>query len=178
MLNINVLNIDYGKISGVEGSHLARRHWDHMGRLEDRFGPALIGLVSFGSFLILLGIIIAITPNIVTEVTNFLNDLRFRQFFPFVYFWVPSSAHPVLYNAVLQFCVGWGIVQAIFLLARFAVGDWPERKARSISSVVFWFGLAYVVYLLINVVTGPVAFSYFVIIAGISILVRVIGYFL
>jgi hypothetical protein len=166
-------------INDWRGLRLTERHRRHyLGRLEGRFGASLVGLINFGSFLVVLGIICAITPNIIRLVSNFFGDLHFRQIFPNVYFWVPSSTHPELYRAVFLFCVGWGIVQTVFLIARFAVRDWPEKITGSIASVFFFFGTAYLVNMLTLGLAVPVAISYFIMLVGFTILVRVTGYFL
>ena len=156
-----------------------RHHRHHGGRLEERVGAVWFGLINFGLFLILVGLIVAITPNINQEMINFFNDLKFQQILPAVFFPVPTGNHTVLYKAVFEYCIGWGVIQAFFLVLRFALRDWPERKARAISSTVFWFGLAYILYLVtFNALAGPTAFGYFIIMAGIALIVRVAGYFL
>ena len=120
---------------------------------------------------------ISLTPNAVGRVSAFFNDLRIIQVYPHVFLPAPQSAHPVLYKAAFQYCIGWGIVQIGFLAARIVVRDWPDRVALSISSIIFWFGFGYLLNLLIGgILSAPMAFGYFIVLSGIVVVIRGLGF--
>jgi len=147
-----------------------------MGMLERRVGGGRLGLLKFGLFLVLVGIIVGITPNIASEVSSFIGDLQLQQIYSHVFFPLPTNAHPVLYNAVFLFCVGWGIVQLAFFAAHLVVRDGLEA-AHTLSSAVFWFGSAYIIlYLILQSAPFPIVLGYFIVLVGISVIVRVLGH--
>jgi hypothetical protein len=132
-----------------------------------------LSLISFGFFLILLGAIWFITPNISAAVENFVGDFQLRKVAGDVSLPAPGSDHPVLYNAAMQFCLVFGVFQIVILALRFVFRDSVERKAETVSGVVFWLGVAVFLGLLANGSLGWFSFiAGFVVSVGLSVVAR------
>jgi len=109
----------------------------------------VIGVVNIGFFLLLLGVILAVTPNLSDRIYDFVNNFEIREITPNVYFPAPKSDHPVLYIAIFQFCLVFAIFQVFVLGARFILKDPINKKAGTFSSIIFWIGASWIVSLLI-----------------------------
>ena len=103
----------------------------------------LLGLVSFAFFLIVLGAIFATNPGLPTKVVEFFQSFHRAEVYPGVTFFAPTSNQSVVYNAAYTFSVLFGIFQVIVLAARFIVGDSANRKAETLTGIIFWFGAAF-----------------------------------
>ncbi len=132
-----------------------------------------LGFASFGFFLVLIGVIFVITPNLGNEIADFLKDFELAEVSPKVYFPKPGSDRPVLYTAVAQFCIAYGLFQIAILILRLYFGDYLSRKAGTLSGVVFWLGAGY---LLIILSAGNIEWFAFlsglIIFVGLSLVVR------
>ncbi len=150
-----------------------RGHWE-----------GLITAVAFGAFLIIVGLIFTLTPNLPQLITTFFNDITTRSV-PFgsststINLPAPASpaAHSALYNAVMQFDIAIGSLQLIILALRLRVNSWRRRVAETVGNLVFWFGAAVLVnaFLLTGTLNGW--FEYWgslIVVVGISLVVRVI----
>ena len=75
-------------------------------RSDDR----LLRLVSFGVFLLILGITVFATPNLGAEISAFVQDVKLEQIQPGgnVSFPVPQGPHPQLYGTVALFSIAFG----------------------------------------------------------------------
>lgn len=135
----------------------------------------MLGLVSFGFFVLLLGIITIITPHPLKETESFFRDI----FRPNQGFISPSDPHPVLYTAVYQFALIYGLFSIGILVLRFAMRDSANRKGSTASSVVFWLGVAFLAYMLAAATITWFAFwAGFIVIIGLMIIVGGIVRFL
>jgi len=135
--------------------------------------PDIIGIVTLGFFLLLVGTIFVVTPNLPDKISNFFLDFELREMAPNWTLPAPKSAHPVLYTAVFQFCLVFAFFQIFVLAARFILRDPIDKMAGTISSIVFWFGASWVVSLLINEPLGWFVFVGLIItLIGISIIVK------
>jgi len=142
---------------------LARRH------RHDNYA----GAISFGAFLILVGILYLTTPNLLGEARAFINDLKPVQLAPNIWWLEPSANHPVLYNAAQQFCYIFGLVQVVILGLEFAKKESVRRKARTFSHIIFWVGAGYVFGMLsIGTFTWVPFLGALVVLVGVSIIVR------
>jgi len=129
--------------------------------------------VSLGFFLIVVGVIFVSTPNLLGRIHDFFKDLTLQEVYPNIVFPVPRSDHPVLYNAIFQFCRAFAVFQIFVLGARFLLKEPIDRKAGTFSSFLFWSGAAWVVSLLMDKVIEWFAFlGWLVTLAGISLVVK------
>jgi hypothetical protein len=129
-------------------------------------GSDWLGLASFGFFLVLIGIIWMVTPNLTSETENFIKDFHLENMTGSIVFPAPEnvSSHSVVYLAAMQFCVIFGAFEIVILVLRFAFHDRLERKADAVSSMAFWFSASYFLNLLTN---GSI--SWFSLFAGVII---------
>lgn len=143
--------------------------------LKSKWVLQKIGFISFGFFLILVGFIWLNTPDLKDAVVAFFRDFRLKEAFQDVYLPAPKSqwGHPIVYRAFQQFCIGYGLFQVVVLVLRFVFGSSVSDKAGTVSSFVFWLGLAFFAGLLLAEAVGWFAFlAGFVVVVGLSIIVR------
>ena len=105
-------------------------------------GIDLLGIVSVGFFFVLIGAIFAVTPNLPSKIDNFVHDFQQAEVWPGTSFYAPASNHPVLYNALFQFCLIFAIFQVAILAMRFKLKESIGRKSGTFSGLFFWFGAA------------------------------------
>ena len=143
--------------------------------LKSKWVSQKIGFISFGFFLILVGFIWLNTPNLKDAVVAFFEDFHLEEAFQDVYLPAPRSEwnHKVVYSAFQQFCIGYGIFQIVILVLRFVFSSSISDKAGTVSSLVFWLGLAFFAGLLLGEAVGWFAFlAGFIVVVGSSIIVR------
>jgi hypothetical protein len=131
------------------------------------------GWISFGAFLIIVAVIYLRTPGLLSEAKAFMSDFRLVELFQNFWWFVPSSNHPVLYDAAEQFSYAFGLVQILVLGLEFARRSSTHRKAETFSSIVFWLGAGYILGLLSQgVLTWLSLIAGLIILVGISIVAR------
>lgn len=135
----------------------------------------VVGLVSLGFFLVLVGVIFVITPNAYTAARNFVGDFELVRVNENVFLPAPvhPSRHKVVYTAVEQFCLVWGIFQIVLLISRFVLRDTVHRKAETFSGIIFWLGVAYAASLLIADTVSWFGFwAWILIFVGLTVIAR------
>jgi hypothetical protein len=146
----------------------------------------LITALSIGGFLIILGIVFGLTPNISQNTTKFFSDLA-NVTFPFgspgstMSLFAPAhpADHQVFYSAVLNFLIGLGVLQIVILALRLAFHSWIRRIAQSVGDLIFWLGSAVLanVFLLAGTQSGWFQFwSLLIVLIGISLIARFFVY--
>lgn len=108
----------------------------------------ILGLANFGIFLIVVGIIVATTPNLVDRIADFFSDFHMQEVAPNIFLPIPGLDHPVVFNALFQFCLIFGILQIVVLSARFIIKDTVRRTASTAMGIIFWLGAAWSVTLI------------------------------
>ncbi len=98
----------------------------------------LLGLVGFGAFLIIVGAVFAATPNLGSELIEMITNVRLVEVYPNIFFPVPQTSHPVVYNALFQVCGGMTAASVAILAIRLFVKQPIKLKAESAGNVVFW----------------------------------------
>jgi hypothetical protein len=115
--------------------------------------------ISAGAFFILLGIVYVINlpSNLWNALINFLGNFTFAQVPTIAGLYLPApispASHAVLYGAVLQVCIGLGILQIIMLVLRFTSQSPIGKTAETMGNLVYWFGSAYLVATYLNSTT-------------------------
>jgi len=143
----------------------------HERRYEKR---DILGLASFGFFLLLIGVIWIITPNLFQKVIDFFNSFKpEEEIFPNVFLPAPAGRHTVVYTALARFCFAFGLFQIVILVLRFVFRESLNRIAGTFSGVVFWLGVGFVSNLL---AAGTVKWFGFlglvIVLVGLSLVVR------
>ena len=105
----------------------------------------ILGLASFGFFLLLIGVIWVITPNLSQKVIDFFKDFELKEeIFPNVFLPAPVHHHSVVYTALARFCFAYGLFQIVILVLRFFFRESVDRMAGTFSGIVFWLGVGFV----------------------------------
>jgi hypothetical protein len=105
----------------------------------------ILGLASFGFFLLLIGVIWTVTPDFHQKIIDFFNDFKHtEEIFPNVSLPVPTGPHPEVYTALAQFCFAFGLFQIVILVLRFFFREPVDRIAGTFSGIVFWLGVGFV----------------------------------
>ncbi len=148
---------------------------------RNSLSEALITAFAVAGVFIILGSVIALTPNI-SQITNaFLNDLT-----PVTYQLGTSGtlnllapAHPeqhlIFFRAIMEFFLAVGILQILFFALRLLIRSPIRRISETIGNLLFWLGGAVVanVFLLAGTQTGWFQFlTGLLLVLGISLVVR------
>jgi hypothetical protein len=158
-------------------NHAERRKWSA--------DEALITALAVGGVFIILGLVVALTPNILNEANAFTKDIT-NVFYPFgsgtASLFAPAhpAAHAGLFTAVMYFFLGVGILQIIILPLRIWVKSPTRRIAETVGNLIFWLGGAAVVnvFLLAGTLTGWFQFWIgLVFLVGLSLIARFIVHF-
>jgi uncharacterized membrane protein YfcA len=140
----------------------------------------LITALAVGGFFIILGFVIAFTPDIVHKTDVFFGDLTnvtYQVGSSTVNLPAPANpaAHIGFFTAVMNFLLGVGILQIAILALRFAVRSPIRRIGATVGNMVFWLGAAVVanVFLLAGTLAGWFQFwALLIILIGLSLLAR------
>jgi hypothetical protein len=133
-----------------------------------------IGLMSLGFFIVALGVIWIVTPSFSGEIVSFADDFSSHliNVTGNVRLPAPASNHPVLYTAIMELALALAVFQIVVLALRFVFHGTIEEKARTVSSMAFWFAAAFFLNLLANSTIGWFAFvAGLIICAGLAIIV-------
>jgi len=143
---------------------------------EEREKRDWFGLFEFGFFLILIGTILLVTPNVFSRIENFFKDfdLKAVEIYPNIFLPAPRSDHPGVYTAVMYFCLVYGLFEIIILLLRFAQKSPIDKKAGTLGGIVFWLGAGVLANTLVT--DGSTFWFLFlgglIVLIGLSIIVR------
>ncbi len=108
------------------------------GEQKGRNKTDILGLAGFGAFLIILGSTFAAKPNLVDEIREMILDLRLEELYPGIFFPAPQSSFPIIYNALLQICIGMFAVSVAILAIRLSARQPIKMGAESLGDAVFW----------------------------------------
>lgn len=125
----------------------------NFGGISRRRREGLLSAVSVGFFLLLIGLLFIIRPNLYSETVAFFNNSNVTSSVPNTQIHVPApgtnstarEANLAVYSAVQLFSLAWGIFLIALLVMRFAFDSTWRRKAQNISDIVFWFGAVYLI---------------------------------
>jgi len=98
----------------------------------------LLGWLSFGAFLVIVGGIFLITPNLTDEIKTFFTDFKLEQVSGDFYFPTPQNPHPTFYKSIAIFCFAYGMYQFILLILKFVLKAEPTNKSGTFTSIIFW----------------------------------------
>jgi hypothetical protein len=128
------------------------------GGFSRRHREGLFSAVSAGFFLVLIGLLFVIKPNLYNDTVTFFNNFNVTSAVPNTQILLPApdaqhsasnstvrEANLSVYSAVQQFSLAWGIFLIALLVMRFASDSSWRKKAENISDIVFWFGMIYLV---------------------------------
>ena len=113
-----------------------------------QYREGLFTAISVGFFLLLVGTIFVITPNLFDRILDLLRDFELVD--------VPNSdfiflgpafpgRHSVVYLAAEQFSFAVGLFQIIILALRFIVPSSWGKRAETVGNLVFWVGAGFLI---------------------------------
>ncbi len=134
----------------------------------------ILGLASFGFFLLLVGVIWLITPNLSQAVGDFFSSFTLeKEVFPNVFLPSPTGRHPVVYAALARFCFVYGVFQIVILVLKVFLREPTDRVAGTFSGIVFWLGVGFVSNLLATEALEWFGFvGWLIVFIGISLVAR------
>jgi len=146
-----------------------------------KYRESIFSAISAGVFFILVGAIFVTSSNLFDKILAFFSDLDLVRV-PNLGFSFPAPAspwtHSVLYSAVTQFSVIWGLFQIVILMLRFVVDSPFSKKAETASNLVFWLGASYLISTLLNEMTTAETWFVFwaeiIMLIGVSLIIRAI----
>jgi len=135
--------------------------------------PDVLGLTTFGLFLILAGVMLMTTPNLLERGWEFLRDLEIQKFSSHMYLPAPKSNHLILFTALSRFSFYFAILHVPILVARLILKNPVDKTAGTVSGLVFWFGATWIIN---QLVAGSIAWfvflGYLIALIGVSIVVQ------
>jgi hypothetical protein len=146
-----------------------------------KYRESIFSAISAGVFFIVVGAIFVTTPNLFDNILAFFSDFGLvgvpNSGFSFP---APESpwTHSVLYSAVTQFSIIWGLFQIVILVLRFVVDSPYSKKAETASNLVYWLGASYLISTVLNetttVETWFVFWAGIIMLIGVSLIIRAI----
>jgi hypothetical protein len=144
-----------------------------------------LAAISAGFFFILVGTLFVIRPTLYDSLRTFFNPNEWTNHtFPKSNITLPvpknlgDQTHVDIYDAALEFSLAWGIFQILILALRFAFSSSVRRKTRTVQSIVFWLGAAYLINAYLNATTTETRWFLFwaalIILIGLALIVRAI----
>ena len=144
----------------------------------------IFSAISVGFFLILAGAIFAhaafvTKTNLFNEISAFFQDFEIVKVPNTEAFSLPAPESPRrhldVYSALFKFSLVWGFYQIAILAVRFMVGSPLDKKAETVSNLVFWFGASYLLNAyLIKTTVWFEFWALIIVLAGISLIARAI----
>lgn len=141
-----------------------------------KYQEGVFTAISVGFFLLLVGTIFVITPNLFDRILDFLKSFGLINIphtdmvfigpeFPFL--------HLTVYQAVGQFSIALAVFQIFILALRFVIPSSWEKRSETVGNFVYWTGAAFLIQLfLIENTQWFVFWSTLIIIVGVSLIAR------
>ena len=127
-------------------------------RSSRRPKEGLLSAVSVGFFLVLIGMLFVIGPNLYSNIITFFSNFNVTSPVPHMDISLPApdltraatnstvrEANLAVFSAAMQFSVAWGVFLVALLAMRFAAYSPTHKKVENLSDMVFWFGAAYLI---------------------------------
>lgn len=138
----------------------------------------LFTAISAGFFLLLVGAIFVITPNLFESIIDFFKDFKLVDVpntdIVFIGPEFPGS-HMTVYQAAGQVSVALCVFQIVILALRFVIPSSWGKRAETVGNFVYWAGAAFLIQLfLVESTQWFVFWSTIIIIAGVSLIARAV----
>jgi len=85
------------------------------------------------------------------------------------------ATHIAFYTAIMQFCIGIGILQITILALRLSMRSPIGKTTETVGNLIFWFGAAFLITTLLSTGTLQGWFEYWsalIILIGVTVIVR------
>ncbi len=146
-----------------------------------RYSEAVFSALSAGFFFVLVGAIFVITPNLFGKIVDFFQSFTIVRV-PNTPIHLPAPtlprAHTIVYSAVAQFSLVWGLFQIVLLVIRFMARSPLSKKAETAGNLVYWLGTNILVTTFLTELTTRTTWFAFwttiLMLVGVSLIVRAI----
>jgi hypothetical protein len=121
-----------------------------------KYNEGILGALFALLFLSIVSVVFALVPGFYSDIVNFFHDFILTHIpntSMYVYAPAVPSAHAMLYAAVAEFCLIWGIALFFILGIRFAAGSPRGKKTETFTSIIFWLGAYYLINTYLNATT-------------------------
>ena len=141
-----------------------------------KYQEGLFTAISAGFFLLLVGTLFIITPNLFDSIQTFIGDIGIVDV-PNTSIILPSpeniGMHSTVYQTAGQFSIAIAVLQIIILALRFIIPSSWGKKSETVGNFIYWTGAAYIIQLfLIESTQWFVFWSMILVIVGISLIAR------
>jgi hypothetical protein len=141
-----------------------------------QYQEGLFTAISIGFFLLLVGALFVINPDLFGSILDFFKDFKLVDV-PNTNITFPAPAspnsHSMVYGAAGQFSIALGVFQIIILALRFFIPSSWEKRSETVGNFVFWVGASFLIQLfLIETTQWFVFWSTIIILVGVSIIAR------
>jgi hypothetical protein len=138
----------------------------------------LFTAISIGFFLLLVGTLFVINPNLFGNFIDLLKDFKLVDV-PNTNIIFPAPESPQLYSTVYQaarqFSIALGAFQVVILALRFVIPSSWGKRSETVGSFVYWVGASFLIQsFLIESTQWFVFWSTILILAGVSIIARAV----
>ena len=143
-----------------------------------KYQEGLFTAISVGFFLLLVGTLFVITPNLFDKILDFFSDFKLVDV-PHTNIIFPAPEFPRLhltfYQVAGQFSIALGIFQIVILALRFVIPSSWEERTEHVDNFVFWGGASFFIQLLLIENTQWFVFwCALIMIVGVSLIARAV----
>jgi hypothetical protein len=145
-----------------------------------QYQEGLFTAISVGFFLLLVGTLFVINPNLFDSIIDFFKDFKLVKVFPNtsnIMFPAPESPqlHLTVYQAARQFSIAIGAFQIIILVLRFVIPSSWGKRSETVGNFVYWIGASFLIQsFLIENTQWFTFWSTIIILLGVSIIIRAV----
>jgi hypothetical protein len=141
-----------------------------------QYQEGLFTAISVGFFILLVGTLLVINPNLFVKILDFLKDFDTVNVpntdVTFIGPEFPKS-HLTVYQVAGQFSIALAIFQIVILALRFVIPSSWGKRSEAVGTLVFWAGAAFLIQsFLIENTQWFVFWSTIIILAGVSLIAR------
>lgn len=139
----------------------------------------LFTAISVGFFLLLVGTLFVINPNLFGSIIDFFKDFKLVDVpnMNNIMFPAPESPqlHQTVYQAARQFSIAIGAFQIVILALRFVIPLSWGKRSETVGNLVYWIGASFLIQsFLIENTQWFTFWSTIIILIGVSIIVRAV----
>jgi hypothetical protein len=146
--------------------------------MQRQYQEGLFTAISVGFFLLLMGALFIINPDLLGSIVDFFKDFKLVDV-PHTSMILPAPQYPQLhltvYQAARQCSIALGVFQVVILALRFFVPSSWGKRSEAVGSLVYWVGASFLIQSFLIESTQWFAFwSTILILAGVSVIVRAV----
>jgi len=138
----------------------------------------LFTAISAGFFILLVGTLFVINPNLFDKILDFFKDFgTFNVPNTDVTFFAPEfpRLHLTLYQVARQFSIALAVFQIVILALRFVIPSSWGKRSETVGSLVYWAGASFLIQpFLIENTQWFVFWSLIIVLAGVSMIARAV----